>query len=266
MSKCVRLARFLAVSLMAFPTTAFAGAWTLDAGKGIAIVTATASQATKAFNGGGSLETTPRYSKAELQALLEYGATDWLTVILAPSLQHVAIGGPFEAQRTGLGYTEFGARMRFARGDSWVVSAQTTLRVPGTFDKFNPAAIGYTDPEVDVRGLLGYNFKAGAWPAFVDVQVAQRFRLGGPPDEFRADLTLGLEPQDRWLILIQSFNVISEGKGSWEYPSYAYHKFQLSAVYPLTPQLSLQLGGYTTYWGRNALQENGAIVGAWYKF
>jgi hypothetical protein len=266
MSKFVSLGRVLAVGLMAAPTSAFAGAWTLDAGQGSAIVTGSPSQADKAFDGGGNLQSIPRYSKAELQALLEYGATDWLTVMLAPSLQHIAIAAPFEAQRDGLGYTDVGARMRISRGDSWVLSAQTTFRIPGTFDKSNAAAIGYTDPEVDIRGLFGYSFAAGAWPAFVDVEVAQRFRIGGPPDEFRTDVTLGLQPLDRWLLLAQSFNVISEGSGSWGFPSYAYYKLQLSAVYAVTPALSLQLGGYTTYWGRNALQENGLVLGAWYKF
>src|ERR1700674_801691 len=179
MSKCVGRGGVIAVGLMACPTAAFAGAWTLDAGQGMAIVTGSPSQADKAFDGRVNLQSPPRYSKAELQALLEYGATDWFTVMLAPSLQHVAIAAPSEAQRDGLGYTDIGARMRVSRGDSWVLSAQTTFRVPGTFDKSNAAAIGYTDPEVDVRGLLGYSFAAGAWPAFVDVQAAQRFRIGG---------------------------------------------------------------------------------------
>ena len=40
----------------------------------------------------------------------------------------------------------------------------------------------------------------------------------------------------------------------------------ISAVYALTPVLSLQAGAFTTYWGRNALQENGLVLGATYKF
>lgn len=267
MCKYLGLARVLAMGLMTSPTAAFAGAWTLDAGQSIAIVTGTLSQSDKAFDGSGNTQSIPRYSKNELQALFEFGATNWLTLMLAPSLQHVSIAAPFEATRTGLGYTDIGARVRLGGGDSWVVSAQTTLRVPGTFDKSNPAAIGYTDPEVDIRALFGYSFNAGAWPAFVDVQVAQRFRLGGPPDEFRADITLGVRPQDKWLVLLQSFNVVSEGAGSLPFfPSYSYSKLQLSAVYSVTPKLSLQVGGYTTYWGQNALQENGLVLGAWYKF
>lgn len=266
MSKCVGLGCVLAVGLMVSPTAAFAGAWTLDAGQSTAIVTGTASQADKAFDGSGNTQPIPRYSKDELQALFEYGATNWLTLMFMPSLQHIDIAAPFEAQRTGLGYTDIGGRMRLWGGDSWVLSAQTTFRIPGTFDKSNVAAIGYTDPEVDVRALFGYAFNAGTWPAFVDVQVAQRFRMGGPPDEFRADVTLGLRPAERWLLLAQSFNVISEGAGDWGYPSYAYYKLQLSAVYAVTPSLSLQLGAFTTYWGRNALQENGLVLGAWYQF
>lgn len=267
MCKYLGRACVLVIGLMNFPTVAFAGAWTLDAGQAVAIVTGTLTRSGEAFDGSGNTQPTARYSKNELQALFEFGATSWLTLMLAPSLQHVGIAAPFEAQRSGLGYTDLGARARLGGGDSWVVSAQTTLRVPGTVDRPNPAAIGYTDPEVDVRVLFGYSFKAGTWPAFIDVQVAQRFRLGGPPDEFRADFTLGVRPQDRWLVLLQSFNVISEGAGSLPFfPSYSYSKLQLSAVYSVTPKLSLQVGGYTTYWGQNALQENGLVLGAWYKF
>lgn len=266
MGRLMGLGRALGVILMVSPSAAFAGAWTLDAGQGVAIVTGTASQASKVFDGGGNLQSAPRYTKDELQALFEYGATDWFTVMLAPSLQHVDIASPFDASRNGFGYTDIGGRVRLGAGNDWVVSAQTTVRVPGTSDKTNPAAIGYTNMEVDIRGLLGYSFAAGAWPAFIDLQVAQRFRLDGPPDEFRADFTFGFRPIDRWLFLVQSFNVVSEGAGTWGLPSYNYSKFQLSAVYALTPQLSLQLGGFTTYWGRNAIQENGVVLSAWYRF
>lgn len=266
MSACVRLGGILAISLTLSPTMALGGAWTLDAGQGIAIITASPSTASKAFDGGGKLQSLPRYGKQELQGLVEYGATNWLTLILAPSLQHVSIDPPVEAQRAGLGYTDMGARVRLWSNNSWVVSAQATFRLPGTFDKSNIAAIGYTDPEIDVRGLVGYSFRAGVLPAFIDVQLAQRFRLGGPPDEFRTDVTLGIYPTDRWLVLLQSFTVMSEGAGTAGYYSYAYDKFQFSAVYALTPRVSLQFGGYTTYHGRNALQENGLLAGAWYKF
>jgi hypothetical protein len=229
------------------------------------IVVGSASTATRAFQGSG-LPPIPRYNKSELQGLIEYGLTDRFTVIATPGLQHVDIVAPIGAQRTGLGYSEFGGRYRVLKGDSWVFSAQTTVRVPGTSDTANPAAIGYIGAETDIRGLFGYGFLIGKMPAFVELQLAQRFRAGAPPDELRADATFGIRPAPKWLLLAQSFNVFSEGTGRPPFTSYEYHKFQLSAVHELTRRLALQAGGFTTYAGRNALQENGVIFGAWYKF
>jgi protein XagA len=261
-----RLGLLLGVGVAASTVEASAGAWTLDAGTGQAILTASASSADAIFDATRGIYPAPRYDKFEFDALFEYGATDWLTLILIPSLQHVDIGTPVDAQRTGLGYTEFGGRVKLFDWDSWVVSAQATLRVPGTSDATNPAAIGYTDPQTDFRGLIGRSFNLGTWPAFFDIQMAQRFRTDGAPDEFHADLTFGVQPAPQWLLLAQSLNVISEGAGTWGFPSYDYYKLQLSAVREITPALSLQLGGFTAYTGRNTIQENGVILGAWFRF
>jgi protein XagA len=244
----------------------WAGAWTLEAGTGQVIVTAVPSSATQGFDASRGLTSIPRYDKFELTGLVEYGATNWLTLMVSPQFQHIEIAPPFEAQRTGLGYTEAGARAKLYDWDSWVISMQATLRLPGTSSVTNPAAIGYTDVQADIRGLVGRTFMIGRWPAFIDLEFAQRFRTDGAPDEFRADFTLGVRPAPKWLLLAQSFNVVSEGAGTWGFPSYDYYKLQLSAVYEVTPALALQLGGFTAYTGRNSIQENGVLLGAWYKF
>jgi protein XagA len=255
--------RMIVVAASASPSLAFAGAWTLPAGQGQAIVTSMASFADRAFAPAAPV---PRYSKIELQALVEYGLTDWFTAIAAPGLQHIDIGAPTTARRTGMGYSDFGGRFRVLHGGSWIVSGQATVRVPGTNDTGNPAAIGYTGMEIDLRGLVGATFALYDMPAFVDVQAAHRIRTGGPPDEFRLDATFGVRPWSRWLLLAQSFNVFSKGAGAPGFASYEYYRLQASAVYALTEAFSLQLGGFTTYAGRNALQENALIFGAWYRF
>lgn len=262
---CVRVALSMA-GVLAASGPAWAGAWTLDAGHGQIVVTATPSSADEAFDGTRALTLTPRYNKFEFQTLFEYGVADWLTAILSPGLQHIDIAAPVGARRTGLGYTEFGARTRILQGENWILSGQATFRLPGTFDTANPAAIGYNGIEQDVRLLFGYSFKVGAWPAFLDLQLGQRFRSGDPPNELRADATFGVRPLPQWLLLAQVFNVVSEGANPPIFPSYDYSKLQLSVVYDLTKQWSLQAGGFTTFSGRNALQENGLVFGAWYRF
>jgi hypothetical protein len=245
---------------------ALAGAWTMEAGHGQVVVTATSSVASEAFDGSRDLVATPRYRKFEFQALFEYGVTDWLTAIVAPGLQHIDIAAPVTARRTGLGYSEFGGRARILSGDNWVLSGQSTLRVPGTFDTGNPAAVGYSGTEHDLRVLFGYAFSIRGMPAFLDLQLGQRFRAGDPPNELRADITLGVRPLPQWLVLAQVFNVISEGASPPLFPSYDYSKLQISVVYDLTRQWAVQAGGFTTFSGRKALQENGLVVGAWYRF
>ena len=262
----VALGTCLGLGTVLSATDAFAGAWTLEAGTGQVLATATASRANEAFDGSRNLAATPRYNKFEFQGLFEYGVTHWFTAIVSPGLQHIDIAAPVSAQRTGLGFSEFGGRARLLAGDNWVLSAQTTVRVPGTFDTANPAAIGYNGFEYDVRVLFGYAFSIGAWPAFLDLQLGQRFRSGDPPNEVRADLTLGVRPLPQWMVLAQLLNVISEGSSPPLFPSYDYSKLQISVIYDLTRQWSLQGGGFTTYHGRNALQENGVILGAWYRF
>jgi protein XagA len=255
-----------ALTVLWAPSVAWAGAWTLPEGTGQWIATLTAATSTEYFTGSG-LAPTPRYSKEELQVLIEYGLTDRLTAIFIPGLQNIDIAAPVSAQRTGLNYTDFGARYAFYQSPDWVASGQILVMVPGTTNISNSAAIGYTDVETDFRALVGHNFKIGDIPGFLDFEVAQRWRTDGYPSEFRFDGTAGFQIFPRWMLLAQSFNVISEGSGlSYLGGSYEYYKVQLSAVYKFADTWQLQFGGYTTYAGRNALQENGLITAVWHQF
>jgi protein XagA len=243
----------LVFASLCIPSPVWAGAWTLPDGTGQWLATLTAASATTDLQGWQPPTATPRYDKDELSVLVEYGLTDRLTAIVDPGLQHIDIAAPTAAERSGLDYTE---------------SGQATLRIPGTTDTSNPAAIGYTDVETDLRLLLGHAFTLAGRDAFFDLEAAERVRTAGLPSEFRVDATFGVRVFPRWLILAQSYNVVSEGAGNRTYTggSYDYEKLQLSAVYQLTAAWALQGGGYTTYAGRNALQENGLIFGVWRRF
>ena len=73
------------------PQAAQAGAWLMPEDHGQIVVTGSASAASDAFDNEGHSKSTPRYTKTELQALIEYGVTDWLTAMAIPGLQHVGI-------------------------------------------------------------------------------------------------------------------------------------------------------------------------------
>ena len=75
-----------------------------------------------------------------------------------------------------------------------------------------------------------------------------------------------MKPDPGWLLLAQSLNVVSEGSGTWGFPSYDYYKLELSAVHQVTQAIAVQFGGFTAFTGRNTIQENGGLLGLWYRF
>src|ERR1700736_6683521 len=129
MSNRVFVCLLAGVGVAACAREATAGAWTLDAGTGQIIVTSTASYGDEIFNAARALQAVPRYEKLQTDVLIEYGATDWLTLIMDPSLQRVGIAAPVDAERSGLGYSDFGGRVRLLQGESWGISGQAAARV-----------------------------------------------------------------------------------------------------------------------------------------
>lgn len=254
---------------MLFPASeAGAGAWTLRAGEGQVIFQVIAAQADEEFGPSSRLYDSRPYDKLEATLVFEYGATDWLTLIVAPQILVIDLGPPDASSYSGPGYADLGARLRLLEGDGHVLSAQFVGRLPGAGNSDAAAAVGYEDGEIDLRLLYGVAFTVWDRPAFLDLQVAQRFRFGDPPDEFRLDLTLGVRVAERWQLLLQSFGVVSEGAGEVPYfaVSYEYLKIQAGAAYDVREDLTLQVAFVSTCFARNAPQENGLVLSGLYRF
>jgi protein XagA len=258
----------IALILLAVPAPALAGAWTQEEGHGQVILQSSAAYSATEFGPSYDLYASRPYDKVEVTLVFEYGATDWLTLIAAPQFLYVSFGEPSPSSYTGPGYQDVGARMRLWRDEASVVSAQVVGRFPGTGNSESAAAVGYEDPELDLRLLYGLSFIMFGKAAFLDVQLAQRMRFGPPPDELHLDVTLGWRVAERWQLLAQSFNVISEGAGTGPYfgDSYEYYKLQFGAAYDLSAAVTVQLSVVSTVFARNAPQENGVVLAAYYRF
>ncbi|WP_453962917.1 hypothetical protein [Amorphus suaedae] len=248
---------FVAASaFLAGNASALAGAWTPERGDGVVIVTGTFSGAAKGFDADGRLEPLPEYRKFELSAHVEYGVTDWLTGVLHSAAR-------LETQDANLTTTAvdgIGLRARVARSDRMVVSAELNGYTPG-LDR-NGLWVESEPATLEARALLGYAFEVRDLPAFVDVQGAYRFSEGGQDDEIHIDVTLGLKPTPRWLLMAQSFTTLSAGKAS----DYRYQKLQASALCWLTAHHGLQAGVSGTVDGVAALQERTVFAAIWYRF
>jgi protein XagA len=198
---------------------AWASAWLLPPGDGQIITYSAFSDSTRAFDGHGNLIPVPDYQKFELGTYVEYGVTDWLTVSAAPAYDRVQTPVPGQSY-TGLGESEIAARVGLYHTDMAVLSVQAGLRSPGaSFDSLGPLDVRRAG-SLDVRGLAGHNCVVAGIEGFVEVQAGYRFYAENQPGEWRFDLTAGLRPLPRLLVMLQSFTSISFGTSQFGHVSW----------------------------------------------
>jgi hypothetical protein len=245
-------------------TAAFAGAWLMPPGEGQVIVYSAFSNSTRAFDNQGHLIAVPDYRKFELGTYVEYGLTSFLTLVASPSYDRIKNPPPGQSY-AGPGESELAARLGLYRSDNTVVSLQAGIRSPGgsLADSLGPFAVRRT-VSFDVRGMAGRSGVFLGMEAFAEAQAGYRFYAGGQPGEWHFDLTAGVRPLPRLLVMLQSFTTISNG--STHFGHYSWTKLQPSVVLGFAPQWSLQIGGFITVAGVNAGRELGPIAGIWYRF
>lgn len=262
----VPFARIAAAGLLTCAGTeaAFGGAWLLPQGEGQVIVATFFSNSTRAFDAQGHLIPVPSYQKFELGTYIEYGLTNWLTLVASPSYDRIKNPPPGQSYN-GVGESEVAARVGLYRSDASVVSFQAGLRSPGgSFaDSLGPFEVRRA-ASLDVRGLVGRNVVVATMEGFVEAQAGYRFYAAGQPGEWRIDLTMGLRPWPQFLMLLQSFTSIVNG--SLQFGHVSWTKLQPSLVYDIAPNWSLQIGGFITVAGVNAGRELGPTAGVWYRF
>ncbi len=243
---------------------AWSGAWLLAPGDGQAIVYSEFSDSALAFDAQGHLIPVRQYRKFELGTYIEYGLTDWLTLVVAPAYDRIRNPPPGQSYN-GLGESEAAARVKVFQNENSVVSFQAGLLSPGASlaNSLGPFEVRRT-ASLELRGLAGRSFDILGLESFVDAEAAYRFYAGNQPSEFLLDLTIGTRPVPGVLLMLQSFTSVTNGSSKFGHVSWT--KLQPSIVYNIAPQWSVQLGGFLTVQGVNAGRELGPMLGIWYKF
>ena len=243
---------------------AWAGAWLLPQGDGQAIVYSDFSDSTRAFDAQGHLIPVRQYRKFELGTYIEYGLTDWLTLVVAPAYDRVRNPPPGQSYN-GLGESEAAARVRLFQNENSVISFQAGLRSPGAAfaDSLGPFEVRRA-ASLELRGLAGRSIDILGMESFVEAEAAYRLYAGNQPGEWLFDLTMGVRPLPSLLMMLQSFTSITNGTSNFGHVSWT--KLQPSLVYNIAPQWSVQIGGFITIEGVNAGRELGPMVGIWYRF
>ncbi len=242
---------------------AHAGAWTMPQGTGQAIL----SFSSGAGDYDGQTEQDAQHEqRLETSLYLEYGLADWLTAVAQSGLEDYSISAPISNTYRGLDYSAAGLRARLFSSESFVWSVQGTALVPGAHDASQATQAGNTSFNTDWRTLVGSSFRLGSLSAFADASGGYPTRGGGPANEWRADLTLGVHLSKNLTVMAQSFNAFSYGPHLPCFSDEQTIVLQPSLVYDFDASWSAQIGVYATVRAIEASYENGVVVALWRRF
>jgi hypothetical protein len=248
------------LTLFGLPADAFAGAWTQEPGKGQVITTITLSRADDAYDSSGARTSPRHFRKKELKSLVEYGLLKGVTLVLAPSAEMVSDDASGTTVKTrGLASTDLALRLRlFTRGNQ-VISVEPHVLFPGTIANETNALLSSGKTEFELRALYGMSGQALNKPYFINAEAAYRFRSSVFADEWRADLSIGISPLQRWQIIAKTSSIVST-------EVFSLHKAGASIVYALSKRISLEAGMMRAIAGQDVVRENAYVAGVWVRF
>lgn len=240
-----------------------AGAWNKARGESQVIVKLEVMRASEGFDPDGVRLPLPAERRDDIASVLgEHGLSDRLTLIVRTDYQR---GEDAFVRYEGLGTSEIGLQWQVWRDDRWALALSTSLGRAGEGRGAGYAPPGVGETEREVRLLAGRSFGHGSgrldgWldGAFAEVQVARRWR-SEQEDETRLDVTVGLRPHPRWLLLSQVYAGEVAGGGP------AWANTEISAVREIG-SWSFQLGYRTALAGREVPAQTGPVIGIWRRF
>lgn len=164
------------------------------------------------------------------------------------------------ADYAGRGPLELGLRLALLRDERSAVSLYVGGGYAGEGRNAGYAPPGEGGADLEVRLLAGRSIVVAGRAAFFEAQVA-RLNRSGLPDETHLDLTLGLKPDDRWMLLAQAY----AGQADRDPVSPLWLKLEVSAVRRVG-DWRLQAGWRQSVAGRDSPAEAGPVFAVWRSF
>jgi hypothetical protein len=258
-------------AMLFLPGTVHAAAWTQPRGTWQTIGGVILSQADTSFDAGGNAVIPALFERVLVTTDTEYGLTDRLTLLARTETAYVhSRSGASPAVTVTDNAFEGGARLRLLRGLGLlarddVLSVEVSARKAGAFNFAYSANASAGGEDAGVRLLYGSGFRLGSHSGFVNLEAGERWLSHPRPDQSAVDLTTGLWLNPRWMVMAQSFNLVS-GPATAPYVHFRTHKLEVSAVWRLSRRFTLQAGAFFSPAGQNALDERGLCLSLWSDF
>lgn len=257
--------RLLPAALFCFwSLPAYAGAWLMPEGEGLAITQLTRFTSGTYWDEEGERQPQAGYGKWELQPYVEYGLTKKLTVGGSVYLQRTTQAG---SSNHGIADPEFFARAMLWKGERQLVSIQPLIKLPSRFEHpdSNPRG-GSKSTDAELSLLYGRNLSWLSDRDYADLRIGYRWRSQDLSPQYRADAAVGLNPTGSWFVipavrLIQAAEVdatVFQQNGDLDYDLL---KAELTVAYELSGGDWVQATYFDHLSGRQTGDGHGISVG-----
>jgi hypothetical protein len=247
---------------------AFAGAWPQKPGDLQIIVPFATTIAPKTYDGDGKTERRNRYTKQELSPYAEYGLSKTITLVTSFALTHEKSSwlGSTISDRS-LSRIEAGARFALGTWQETFFSIQPLLAWHGAESAGDAFSSRRGDIDGELSLTMGQHFKWLGMDGFTDNLIGVRVRPASRPSEMKVNLTIGLWPSERNMVMLksESYSSFTGGGGTTPSPIQS-NKIGLSFVRKLDKTVSMEFGTMTSVSGRNAIKERSLGFALWYHF
>lgn len=208
-----------------------------------------------------------RFQRAESNNYIEFGltkniivggkvfyGTSWLT------------RGPDVETASGFTEIEFFAQHQVFRNGRHAGAVKIAGALPSNLDSGARPGQQSDGADVEIAALYGRSIIFQPIKIFATAELGYRKRFGAAADQARLLTTVGVEPGEHWLILLDTFSVKSAQNERPGGADFDVVKFQPSLVWRATKRMSVQAGITQEIAGRNIALGRTYFLGLWTRF
>jgi len=246
---------------------ASAAPWTRDKGELLVISRADYFKAylPPVDTGNGFVES--QFQRLESNTYAEFGLTS--DVMIGGKLVYGTTWLTRGAEtETATGFSEIEAfgQYQLFRGGEDAGAIRIAAAIPSRFTSGVRDSLQTDGVDIDGSLLYGRNLFSSDVKVFSTVEAGYRKRTGDAADQIRLQSTIGIEPSDAWLILLDAFATLSLRNEAPGGADFDVVRIQPSVLWRFSRRWGVQAGAAEEISGRNLALGRTFFVGVWARF
>ncbi|WP_411816328.1 hypothetical protein [Hyphococcus sp. DH-69] len=208
-----------------------------------------------------------RFQRIESNSYAEYGLTDAITI------GGKVIYGTTWLNNASLSHTQSGfseiegfGQYQILRNRNHAASLRFAVASPVQLQSGTRSSLLGKGVDLDFSALYGRDIIFRPIKIFAAAEIGYRKNIGTNADQIRSQLTLGTEPHERILFLLEAFGTRSMRNETQGGADFDVIKVQPSLVAKITNRWSIQAGMNREIAGRNLELGQTFFIGLWSRF